>query len=185
MISLSQKQLQHKVAFERDEQAYKEIFFQYYQRLSRFALGFVKVKEAAEEVVSDVLLKVWSLGEKLDMIDNLTVYLYRATRNRSLNYIRDNQKHSAESLDALEDVFQFHPGNTENSLLQREWKQQMQQAISCLPPKCQMVYKLVREDGFTYKEVAAVLEISENTVDRHLNNALHKLVYSVKAYALS
>ena len=57
-------------------------------------------------------------------------------------------------------------------------------AVKKLPPKCQMVYKLIREEGFTYKEVAQLLDISSNTVDRHLNNALHKLIHTVKEYYL-
>ena len=54
--------------------------------------------------------------------------------------------------------------------------------IRGLPPKCQMVYKLVREDGLSYREVSVIMNISENTVDRHLNNALHKLIKAVKLY---
>lgn len=178
------KHLQQKVAFERDEQAYKELFFHFYQPLIRFALGFLKVREASEEVVSDVLLKVWALGEGLDEIDNLAVYLFRATRNRSLNYIRDNQKHTSLSLDLLDHSFRYPHSDPEDCLLQNEWKEQMRSAVAGLPPKCQMVYKLVREAGLSYKEVAAVMNISENTVDRHLNNALHKMIKSMKAYTL-
>jgi RNA polymerase sigma-70 factor (family 1) len=184
MKSWSLNQLQKKIALERDELAYKELFFHFYPSLTRFAIGFVKLREAAEEVVSDVMLKIWTLEDKLDTIDNLTVYLYRAIRNRSLNYIRDNQKHIARSLDILDDAFQYPQPDPEEFFLQNEWKEQMRSAVAGLPPKCQMVYKLIRENGLTYREVAAVMNISENTVDRHLNNALHKMVKSVKAYAL-
>jgi RNA polymerase sigma-70 factor (ECF subfamily) len=72
--------------------------------------------------------------------------------------------------------------NPEELMLREELRQKIAQAIRELPPKCQMVYKLVREDGFRYKEVAAILNISENTVDRHLSNALHKLKQTVGIY---
>ena len=172
------------MALDRDEQAYRQLFFYYYPRLVRFALSFVTIKEAAEEVVSDVLLKVWALDDQLQKIDNLTVYLFRATRNRSLNYLRDHQKHAARSLDPFDDSFSYPLSDPEALLLQTEWKTRMQRAVESLPPKCGRVYKLVREQGLSYREVAAVMEISENTVDRHLNNALHKMVKAVKAYAL-
>ncbi|HEV7329489.1 MAG TPA: RNA polymerase sigma-70 factor [Flavisolibacter sp.] len=184
MKSLSPKQLQERVALQRDQQAYKQLFFYYYQNLCRFALGFVRVKEAAEEVVSDVMLKVWSQGETLSRVDNLTVYLYRATRNRCLNYIRDHQKHNTTSLEQLEDCFQYPHVNPEEAFINREWNNRLREAVSGLPPKCQMVYKLVREDGLSYKDVATIMEISENTVDRHLNNALHKMIRSVRAYVV-
>ncbi len=184
MKELSPKNLQEKIALQRDQAAYKQLFLSYYGDLYRFAIGFVRVKEAAEEVVSDVMLRIWCQEEKLLLVDNLAVYLYRATRNRCLNYIRDNQKHSTTSLEQFDDCFQYPQSNPEEAYLRNEWTGRLQEAVSGLPPKCKMVYKLVREDGLTYKEVAAILEISENTVDRHLNNALHKMVRSVKAYVL-
>lgn len=184
MKSLPQKTLQYKIALHRDQQAYKELFFLYYQPLNRFAMGFVKDKTAAEEVVSDVMTKVWTLEERLNQIDNLAVYLYRATRNQSLNYIRNNYKHTAQSLDELENVYFIPKNDPETILLASEWTNLVKNGVAGLPPRCQMVYKLVREDRLSYKEVAAILEISENTVDRHLNNALHKLLKAVKSYVV-
>lgn len=182
MNSLSLKCFQQKVALERDEQAYRQLFLHYYHTLSRFTLGFVKTKEAAEEVVSDVMLKVWSMNDRLNEIDNLTVYLLRATRNQSLNYLRSQQK-MKQSVEASDENFGYDNLTPETLLLDNEWKAQFRLAVAKLPPKCQMVYKLIKEDGLTYKEAAQVMEISENTVDRHLNNALHKLTASLKAYA--
>jgi RNA polymerase sigma factor (sigma-70 family) len=72
--------------------------------------------------------------------------------------------------------------NPEELLIKDELTYRIASAINDLPPKCQQVYKLVREEGFTYKEVAQLLDISTNTVDRHLNNALHKLMHTVKEY---
>ena len=184
MKNVSPKQLQERIALQRDQQAYKQVFFYYYENLYRFALGFVRVKEAAEEVVSDVLLNIWCQGEKLTHVDNLTVYLYRATRNRCLNYIRDHHKYNTAPLENFDDCFQYPQANPEETFLNREWNSRLREAVSDLPPKCRMVYKLVREDGLSYREVASIMEISENTVDRHLNNALHKMIRSVKAYVL-
>jgi RNA polymerase sigma-70 factor (ECF subfamily) len=45
-----------------------------------------------------------------------------------------------------------------------------------------MVYKLIREDGFSYKETGAILAISEKTVDRHLSKAMQRLRDAVKVY---
>ncbi len=184
MNSKAENILIDKVAIERDQIAYKHIFLTYYQSLTRFAIGFVKTREAAEEVVSDVMLKVWALNEKFAGVVNLPVYLYAATRNRSLNYLRDNQKNRFKSIEEAEEIYGFEFGTPEKLAIEHEWSEAMHRAITSLPPKCRMVYKLVREDGFTYKEVAAIVGISENTVDRHLNNALHKLVKALKVFAV-
>jgi len=70
----------------------------------------------------------------------------------------------------------------EQVTISRELKNDFAKAIRQLPPKCQMVYKLIREESFTYKEVAAIMEISENTVDRHLNIAMRRLADVFKSY---
>ena len=182
MNSFSIKILQDHIAFQRDEQAYKRLFLYYYKQLAQFALGFVKTKEAAEEVVSDVMLKIWTLDGRLSEVDNLTVYLYRATRNQSLNYLRGSRNPSFVSYEVSDEVFGLDVCTPESFCLHNEWKEHLRVAVGNLPPKCQMVYKLVREDGLSYKEAAEIMDISENTVDRHLNTALHKLVDGLRSY---
>lgn len=174
--------LQKQIAIARDESAYKKLFFYFYKPLFRFALTFVKTKESSEEIVSDVMLKVWSMKEGLLEIENLKLYLFRAIKNTSINYLSKSSKWTSWDLENIQVELQLDLYTPEDSLICDELKRKIVTAIKELPPKCQMVYKLVREDGFTYKEVATLMEISENTVDRHLNNALHKLIKAVKVH---
>ena len=174
--------LQQQIAFKRDEHCYKTLFFYFYKPLLRFALSYVKSQESAEEIVSDVLMKVWTMKEGLATINNLKVYLYRSIKNASLNYFIKNNKYEINDIQNIEVIISPDLYNPEESLLKNELRKEILAAINELPPKCQMVYKLVREDGLSYREVAVIMNISENTVDRHLNNALHKLVKAVKLY---
>jgi RNA polymerase sigma-70 factor (family 1) len=176
------KRLQYKVAYERDERSYKLLFLHFYKGLTGFSCTYVKTQEAAEEIVSDLMIRLWNMQQKLDAIDNLKVYLFTATRNASINYLTRNNKYTHWDIENIDVVLNLDMYNPEDLLLRNEFRAKVAAAIRSLPPKCQMVYKLVREDGFTYREVATVMNISENTVDRHLNIALHKLTESVKAY---
>lgn len=89
------------------------------------------------------------------------------------------------TLDVNDFAIQIKSGflDPENQLIHKETQQGVTSAIQSLPSKCQVVYKLIRVDGLCYKEVADIMGISVKTVDRHLNNALHKLVYSMRIYA--
>lgn len=176
------KGLQIKVGHERHEHSYKLLFLHYYKELSQFAYSFVKSREAAEDVVSDVMMNLWSMGSALTDVENLRVYLFSAVRNKGLNYLSKNSRYTQWDIDSIDVELDLSLYNPEELMLREELRQKIAQAIRELPPKCQMVYKLVREDGFKYKEVAAILNISENTVDRHLSNALHKLKQSVGIY---
>lgn len=176
------RERQEKVAVHRCQKAYKELFLHFYKPLTGFSLPIVRLPEAAEEVVSDVMLNIWNLGGALLKVDNLTVYLYRATRNRSLNYItRRPPLHTIDS-DGMADRIHSADLDPGEAMQKAELSRCISAAIAALPPKCGMVYYLIKEEGLSYRQAAAVMSISENTVDRHLNNALHKLVKAVQLY---
>jgi RNA polymerase sigma-70 factor (family 1) len=174
--------IQYKIAVNRDEHAYKHLFLSFHKPLIRFAFTYVKNNEAAEEVVSDVFMKIWDLKQKLADIENLKVYLFTATKNTSLNYLAKYEKYTVWDLENVEVKLDEHIYNPEEILLKHEFRDKVLHAIKELPPKCQMAYKLIREDGLTYKEVAEILNISVNTVENHMTAALHKLARALKAY---
>jgi RNA polymerase sigma-70 factor (family 1) len=175
-------ELQNNVACRRDEPSYKALFLHFHKPLLELAYSFVKSRETAEELVCDVLMKLWTMKEALLKINNLKLYLYQSVRNSSLNELKKSKKHSGQDIEDVAMQPDESLRNPEELLIKDELSYRVTSAINELPPKCQQVYKLVREEGFTYKEVAQLLDISTNTVDRHLNNALHKLMHAVKEY---
>jgi RNA polymerase sigma-70 factor (ECF subfamily) len=185
MKNVNVKDLQVRVATQRDEIAYKELFLFFYKPLFQFANSLTREHEASEEIISDVMMKIWEMNQTLVNVRSLKVYLYKSIKNRALNYLSRNHKNRMIRLDvddfAIDTCSDFL--NPENNLIRKELQEWVISAIKSLPPKCQIVYKLIRVDGLCYKEVAGIMGISVKTVDRHLNNALHKLVYSMKIYA--
>lgn len=176
MITTTQIQyLQQRIARFDDQWAYKELFTALYSSLYAFARSLVKAKESAEEVVSDVFIRIWEKRKELEKIENLKVYLYVATRNIAFNYL-DKQKRNATS--PLED---FHAEFTsvyfdpEQLLITADMLALIQKAIDELPHKCRMIFKLAKEEGLKYREVAEILDISIKTVENQLAIALHKI----------
>ncbi|HTI93972.1 MAG TPA: RNA polymerase sigma-70 factor [Puia sp.] len=158
-----------------DELAFEKVYRQYFVRLFRFCFSIVHQKEAAEEIVNDVFLYLWKRREQSGDIRNLEVYLYISTKNLSLNYLRDN--HFLHVVDISEQVSQYiklevTPGSMMESA---ETIRQMQKAIDELPPRCKLIFKLIKEDGLKYKDVAALLNISVKTVEAQLAIAMKKI----------
>ena len=158
-----------------DQWAYKELFTSLYDYLFHFARTLLKAKEPAEEVVSDVFIKIWENRCDLDRINNLKVYLYISTRNCAYNYLEKQRRTvthpTAEFPEDLPSIY-FDP---EQLLITADMLAMIQQAISQLPPKCKMIFKLTKEDGLKYREVAEILNISVKTVENQLAIALHKI----------
>ena len=157
-----------------DELAFEKVYRQYFIRLFRFCFSIVHQKEAAEEIVNDVFLYLWKRREQSGEIRNLEVYLYIATKNLSLNYLRDN--HFPHVVDISEQTDQYIKLEiTPGSLIETaETIRQMLDAIDELPPRCRLIFKLIKEDGLKYKDVAALLNISVKTVEAQLSIAMKK-----------
>jgi RNA polymerase sigma-70 factor (family 1) len=168
-------ELQRRIALYDDEPAYREIFFTFYKALVRFATTLVSDKQSAEEVVSDVMMKVWEMRKTLSSIENLRVYLYVSTRNTSLNYLSKQRKNSVVSLSSLNIDFPSPTLNPEQLMMTAEMVRRIHQAINALPPRCKLVFQLVKDDGLPYKDVAQILNISIKTIDNQLAIALRKI----------
>lgn len=159
-----------------DQDAFKEIYACFYKILFQFALAIVRNREAAEEIVQNVFIKIWQRRTKLPSIQNLRVYLYTATKNTALNYLsikaRENITESFDHINIELNALVFTP---EQILICSETEKIIQQAIDALPPRCKMIFKLVREDGLKYKEVSQILNIAVNTIDVQMANAVKRI----------
>ena len=166
---------------EGDQIAFKAFFEQYYPLLIEFSRYFVKSNQNAEEVVTDVFVKVWYNREKLLEIKDLKAYLFTLTKRESLNYIRNNKLNNKLFVQ-LDDQLKITVVNPEYEYLYAEILEVLNNAINDLPEKCRLVFQMVKEKGMKYKEVAALLEISEKAVEMHVSKALHRIKQALAEY---
>lgn len=164
-----------------DPAAFRQLYAAFYRQLCRFALAIVKTKELSEEVVEDVFIRVWQQRESITEIKNVRVYLYTATKNTSLNYLSRKARESiTEPFDHIHVELDSSVIDPEQILITSEMYRKMQQAVEALPPRCKMIFKLVREDGLRYKEIAEVLNISVNTIDVQMSIAVKRLAAALE-----
>ncbi|HWB27937.1 MAG TPA: RNA polymerase sigma-70 factor [Chitinophagaceae bacterium] len=162
--------------FNNEEEALGELYQLFYPRLQQFAKAVVHNHEAAEEIVEDVFVKLWCNRTNITTIDNITVYLYVAVKNRCLNFISRKAKDMIYApFDFIDIEVTDETLTPQDILITAEMMQGMHKAIEALPPRCKMVFKLVREDGLKYKEVAQILNISVNTVDVQMAIAVKRI----------
>lgn len=167
--------LQQKISVCNDQQAFQQLFKKFFTSLFAFSSSIVKVKEIAEEIVEDVFLKLWINRKNIINISNIRVYLYIAVKNHSLNYINRNCNKKNIELNNLDVVCGELSSNPEDLMIVSEMLLAINKAIHELPPKCRIVYKLVKEDGLQYKDVAEILSISPRTVENHIALALRRI----------
>ena len=161
--------------------AFTQLYVHFGKKLIQFALSLVRSREIAEELVEDVFVKLWANRKNIVDIENLTVYLYVAVKNRSLNALAHKAKELlAAPFDYLDTMLDGFVTDPYDIMITSEMMASMQLAIDELPPRCKMIFKLVREDGLKYKEVADILNISINTIDAQMAIAVKKICTSLQ-----
>jgi len=164
-----------------DQAAFRQVYVYFYKRLYTFALAIVKTREAAEEITEDVFVRIWQQRANLPAIQNLRVYLYTATKNSSLNYLSRKARESiTEPFDHIHVELSDSALTPEQILITAEIHQKIQKAVEALPPRCKMIFKLVREDGLKYKEIAEILNISINTIDAQMAIAVKRITVAIE-----
>jgi RNA polymerase sigma-70 factor (family 1) len=168
-------ELQKKIALYEDMKAYQELFDLLYNRLHRFSCSIVKCDETAEEIVSDVFIKLWQIRHRLAEIENLKVYLYTIAKNFSLSYLARNHKNPSLSLNSVDADTIIEVRSPEDICISAELLGKIRFAIQQLPPQCRLIFQLVKEDGLKYKEAATVLGVSVYTVRNQVAIATKKI----------
>lgn len=168
-------QLQEKIAISNDQQAYNDLFVLFYPSLRQFAFSFLQSKPLSEEVVSDVFIKIWEKRKLLHTINNLKLYLFTSTRNVALNYLKKQKGLNNLPVEdywvELNSIY-FDP---EQMMITAEMIAKVHAAIQGLPARCRLIFKLVKEEGLKYKEVAELLNLSVKTVENQMTLALKKI----------
>jgi RNA polymerase sigma-70 factor (ECF subfamily) len=171
--------LQERIARYDDQFAYKELFVAFYKPLLLFATSFVKSREQAEEIVSDVFIAIWEKRKRIETVSNLKVYLYVAAKNTAINYLSRQNKITFTSIDEIEPDCTGINLNPEQLMITAEMVHRIKMAIEQLPPQCRIIFKLVKEDGLKYREAAEVLDISVKTVENQVSIAIKRIGQAV------
>ena len=145
-----------------------------------FALGFVRNREIAEELVSDVYVKIWKKRHDLKNIKNLKSYLFICVKNECRSHFRKIKNDKIIYFDEIKDYHFLPVDGPEKDLIDAETIEQIYAAIADLPPKCKLAFTLAKINGLKHKEIAEIMEVSPKTVNNHLVSALKKIIESIQ-----
>lgn len=164
-----------------DEDALKFIYQKYWQRLFLSAYNVLKDKEGCEDIIQEIIIKLWQKRESLHITASLSAYLFAATRYQVFHFIRKSPGRP-ELLENLEE--RFSNNAPDMPLYTKDLQTRINRAVETLPEKCRAIYKLSREQHMTYKAIAVHLQISDKTVENQLSIALKKLQQALGDFIL-
>ena len=167
-----------------DREALREIFLNYYSVLTRFAYYYVNSHAIAEDIVQDVFAHIWEQRRNWAPERSLRVFLYMVVKNRCLDFLKhkkEEDKYNQEWENQRDSEPSFSDSVSEKQR-EEQLHRVIKQAVETLPDRAKMIYKLNRQDGLTYSEIAELLEVSQKTVENQMARSLKKLRERVKPY---
>jgi RNA polymerase sigma-70 factor (ECF subfamily) len=158
-----------------DQKKFRQLMELTSNELLWFAIGFLKNKENAEEVVSDVYVNIWNHRNQIENILNLRSYLFICVRNGCLSHLRKVKNDKFISIDSIGEFHFVQVEGPDDSDIEKEKIEQIYAAIETLPSKCKQAFTLAKINGLKYKEISEILGITEKTVNNHLVLAVKKI----------
>ena len=154
-----------------DQLAFRFLYDKYWEKLFFVAVKRLNDESEAEEAVQDIFVNLWKRRSTLQIKVSFESYLsgaikFEVLKKRAAMSKKDN---------ALSDVLANTPQSAHNDgdlydmhLLEQE----LLLTINSLPPKCQLVFVMSRNQGLSNKKIASDLNISEKAVEKHITSAL-------------
>lgn len=170
------KELQERICLYEDEAAYKQLFILLFPSLCGFAHSITRSKELSEEISSDIFINLWANRSGLMKISNLKLYLFISVRNQSIKVLnREKKKNAHLSLENTSSDFVSDYGTPDELMDLNDLQKKINLAVKELPPKCQLIFKLAKEEKLRHKEIANLLNISIKTIDSQIAIAIKKI----------
>jgi RNA polymerase sigma factor (sigma-70 family) len=156
------------------ERAYTGIIKKYQEKLYWHIRRMVVEHDDANDVLQNVLIRVWNGLENFREDSQLYTWLYRIATNECLTYLEQQKKRSSVSLSDVESGLSNKIKADRHFDGQKaEWKLQL--AIQQLPEKQRIVFGLRYYDEMPYEEMSRVLETSEGALKASYHHAVKKV----------
>lgn len=158
-----------------DEAAFTVLFDQYRDKIYSLAWNLTRSLDTADDILQEVFLKIWIRRAELPAIDNLHGYLVVVTRRVILNELRRTGRTKKR-----ESLFSEYAGmpsldDTFGRLDEKEYLEILNKGVSQLSPQQAQVFRLIKQQGYSREEVSHALQISPETVKKHLERGTRNL----------
>lgn len=176
------KELLHLLA-EGDESVLKSLFKIYRDKLFAYIFKITKSREASEEIVMDVFMKLWLSRNLVTEIENFEGFIFKVACNKSLDFLRTVAKDRKLEELVWYEIQAASDSESDQNLNLRELKHTIDTLVQKLPKQRQAVFRLSREQGMTYDQIAFHLHLSKGTVKNHMLDAIRFMRQNLNAPA--
>ncbi|MFT4031546.1 MAG: RNA polymerase sigma-70 factor [Siphonobacter sp.] len=160
-----------------DDTAFSDLYHRYYKRLLVYATKIVNSGELAEEIVLDVFMHFWQHRSRLQIHTSFESYLFRSVRNLAFDYLK-HYRHELHLHEITPEVANSLPLSEDRVADHYDYQvvnHFVESHIAALPKRCRLIFRMSREEGLMYREIAEKLDLSIKTVEAQMGRALKML----------
>jgi len=154
-----------------EDGAFKEIYERYFDGLFLHAYRKLHNKEEARDLTQEIFAMLWDKRQSITLTGSLPAYLFTAVRNRCINIFLRKEVESSY-IQSLQEFIDAEVCQTDHLARTNQLTAIIDKELNALPSKMQEIFVLSRKDNLSHKEIAAQLNLSEQTVKKQVNNAL-------------
>ena len=177
--NISLHSLFRRIAFYDDQEAFKELFYDFYPSLCVFAQRYISSPETCEDIVQETFYNLWKNRKKIEVTSSFRHLLITSVKNRCVDYLRKQsvrQIHSErysyhEIIDTPEEIYTIG-----------ELEEMLKTALDRLPPNVRKAFEMSRFENMTYNKIAEEMNVSPKTVEAYISKALSVLRVELKDY---
>lgn len=163
------------------EEAFAALVQKYWNNVYAQALTYLKSSHHAQDLVQDLFVKVWEKRATLPKVERFDAFLFIMARNAIISALR---KKLAEPLSTdVIDVYQEHSRMPDQMLSFKQLQQHFKTAIDLLPQQQKTAFLLSREEDLSYEAIAVQMNLSRETVKKHICRALNFLRNYMRIHA--
>ena len=157
-----------------DQAAFTEIYHRYWKIVFAVAANRINDLLASEEIVQDIFTDLWIRRHTINIAGMLRPYLSVAVKYKVLDRRLKQSRKIRHHENAVQQI-NMEDTSTQQTVDFNDLKDHLALFVADLPEKCRLIYQLSREDGYSNKQVACQLHVSEKTVEYHLSRAVKTL----------
>ena len=146
------------------EYAFKQLYQIYYAKVVSFITGIIKERDIAKDLAQDIFINLWLNRKKLDISKNIQNYIFVASRNAAINYLKKELAFSHGTIEAIQ--------------------ADVRTSDSEMPKQRQLIYRLSKEQGLSNEEIASKLGISKRSVENQISMALKEIKRAISFYLI-
>lgn len=169
-----------RIAFNDDQEAFKELFFDFYPSLCVFARRYISSPETCEDIVQDTFFNIWKNRKKLEITSSIRNLLITSVKNSCIDYLRNQTVRQAPA--ARDTIHQTSMETPEEIYTISELEEMLYTALDSMPVNVRKAFELSRFENMTYSKIAEEMGVSPKTVEAYISKALTILRVELKDY---